>query len=113
MKTIQYYKYLQLQIFLILSIFILFCDYFPGKTFDGYVTDSATYQPIDSALVALISIGETKAFCDSTNSEGYFTFSHIPTFDYSVTISKIGYDTIFDTIQESVNSRNYQMVKSY
>jgi len=60
----------------------------------GVLTDSITGKPIGFATVALLQEGGTQAVDGTlTDDSGRFSFASVPTGDYALTFSFIGYKT--------------------
>ncbi|KYK38495.1 MAG: hypothetical protein AYK18_07045 [Theionarchaea archaeon DG-70] len=57
----------------------------------GYVFDSQTSNPIEDALVALGNIGGGQ-YSDTTESNGYYEIDGIAPAEYTITVTKSGYD---------------------
>ncbi len=60
----------------------------------GSVTDSTTADPVSFASIALLKTGETSAITGGiSNADGRFTIPNIPTGNYQVMISFLGFET--------------------
>lgn len=71
----------------------------------GTVVNAVTGEPVRGALVALLSVADSRIFATSeSGDDGHFALDHLPAAKFQLTVSKRGYSTSFYDQHEEYNS---------
>lgn len=100
MRIFIHYRLLLLVFFTFLGLNFSFAQTLTGKgKISGVVIDSTDRQPVSFATVTLTLVNSQKPISGAVADEkGQFTINKVPTGEYNVAISFIGFKTITKTV---------------
>lgn len=84
-----------------------------AQSVKGILQDETDNTPISNATIKLVSATSyTSEFTSVSNSKGVFTFNEVPTGDYTLTVTSIGYTTIAKMISVGNTATDLGIIKT-